>query len=134
LSFGVVELECRIERFGEQPGHIATHTPLTAARPFEMPDGHATHAVRGPIDHRIQIGADVSDHGHRRVEQVDLNAAELVFAAARAVLVAEAHDDALDAVAVARQPEPQPAPDMVHQRRRDPQVQALDVDVHAFPL
>ena len=60
----------------------------------------------GAIDHGVHIEADVLDDGHGRIEQVDLDTAELVDAAARAVLVAQTHDDALDAVAVARQPEP----------------------------
>ena len=73
-----------------------------------MFDNHTAYPIGRTIDHGIHLEADVFDDDHGRFEQVDLDAAELVDAAAWAILVADTHDDALDAVAVARQHKLQP--------------------------
>lgn len=103
----------RVELMGQRRGGIATTAPPANARPVEMLDNDAADPVRRTIDRGVQIGADVLNDGHGGIGQVDLNAAEFVNTAARSVRVAETHHDALDAVAVARQHESQPAPGVV---------------------
>ena len=104
--------------------------PPAGARPVQMLDDDAAHPVDGAIDHGVQIGANVFDGSHGRIDQIDLDAAELVDAAARAVLVAEPHHDTLDSIAAARQRKLQSAPGVVSQRGRDGESQALHVNVH----
>ena len=84
----------------------------------------AAHPIRRPIDHGTHLGAEFFDDCHRRMEQADLDAAEPVDAAARAVLVAEPHDDTLNTAAPARQHKPQSTPFMLGQCARNRKSQA----------
>jgi hypothetical protein len=99
-----------------------------------VPDNRSTYPVCGPVDHFVQIGADIDNDGHGRTRQINPYVAELVDTPAWPVLVAQADDDAFDAMAVARQAEPQTASGVVRQHRRDREARALNVDVHATPL
>ena len=98
-----------------------------------MLDNCAAHAIGRTVNHCIEVEADVADNCRRCIAQIDPDAAELVDAAARAVLVAQTNDDTLDAVAVTRQDESQPALCMVCQRNRDWETEALYVDDHIHP-
>jgi hypothetical protein len=108
--------------------------PLSDARSVEMPDDRAADAVRRPVDHLVQVGADVADDGCGCIAQMNLDATELVGSAAWPVLVAKAHDDAMNAVAVPRQDESQPPFGMRGQRDRGWKSQTPDIDVHACPF
>jgi hypothetical protein len=100
---------------------------------IEVLDDHPADAIGGSVDHGVQLGADIRDHGDGRVEQVDLDAAVLVDPAARPVLVADTDRDPLNAVAVACQHDAQPAPHVLGQRRRRRESLSVDVDNHVAP-
>ncbi len=90
----------------------------------------SAYPVCGAINGGVQIGIDVLDDGHSRINQIDLDVAELVGAAARSVLVAQAYDNALDAAAMAGQPKPQTAFGVIGQRVCNGKAQSLNVEVH----
>jgi hypothetical protein len=97
-------------------------------------DDDPADAIGGTVDHGIQVGANVPDHGGRNVGQVDLDAAVLVDPAARPVLVADTDRHPLNVVTVARQHKAQPAPHVLGQRRRHCESLTADVDNHLAPL
>lgn len=97
---------------------------------IEVLDDQPADAVGGAIDGGVQVITDVLDHGDGRFEQVDLDAAVLVDSATRTVLVADTDPDPLDAVAVARENESQPAPHVLGQGVRHRKSLSMDIDNH----
>jgi hypothetical protein len=100
---------------------------------IEVLEDHPSDALGCTVDGHVKIVTDVLDHGDRRVNQVNLDAAELVNPATRPVFVTKPHPDPLDAVAVASQQGAQPAPHALGQGLRHRKSLSMNVDNQFAP-
>jgi hypothetical protein len=100
---------------------------------IEVLDDHPADALGAAVYRGVQIDADLLDDRDTRVQQVDLDAAELVGPATRPVLITETDADPFDATGVARQRRAQPPPHMPGQRIRHGKSLGMKVDDQFAP-